>query len=580
MHIKSLTLRNFKGIGDVPQTIEFAPITLLFGPNSAGKSTILHALLYLHEILSNGNCSPEFTNMGGKSIDLGGFFSLVHAHDLTKSIGMSVEFSLDEYEIPDFLSAYESDELSDMGLPYTFEFFQSIDIAKINFEISWSNQQRTAYVSKYEVYLDEGLVCSVATSPEHFDSVIEKLALDAEPFQFEMDEDTGFPSFNMMLSLLVSSRWNASREDMLIGERPFFDYLVEDMRAVIEDGDYTISVLKQLQYELAAHRTKASAKRLEIEVDLLLLEMEKSIENSANISGVPLVRTTDGIFNFNRILQIPDEFWDESEEELQPFQLYKRFAESIITSSVIGPAKCLSDWLDEYTYIGPIRSVPPRNYLPSFQNKSQDWASGMAAWDLVGDLPSKKLEDINFWLENGLETGFEVHIREFHEKESWVDTNKPVQAQTNRRVMFRRTSGKRTEVLPSDIGVGISQVFPVVVLACTKESGLAAIEQPELHIHPKLQVDIADLFINSVKKNQSLFLLETHSEHLLLRLLRRVREAKEESPFSIDSNMLSVIYVENNSEGSKYTNLKVTEDGDFEEGWPDGFFDERDEELF
>ena len=49
MAITSITIENFKGIGDAV-TIPIRPITLLFGKNSAGKSTVLQALRYLREI--------------------------------------------------------------------------------------------------------------------------------------------------------------------------------------------------------------------------------------------------------------------------------------------------------------------------------------------------------------------------------------------------------------------------------------------------------------------------------------------------------------------------------------------------
>ena len=77
-------------------------------------------------------------------------------------------------------------------------------------------------------------------------------------------------------------------------------------------------------------------------------------------------------------------------------------------------------------------------------------------------------------------------------------------------------------------------------------------------------------------------LIETHSEHLLLRLLRRVRETTEgeqtEHPLTPDD--LSVIYVRSTPEGVEFIPISVTEDGDFEVLWPEGFFDERVEELF
>lgn len=85
MLISALTIENFKGIGS-PVKIVFKPITLLFGPNSAGKSTILQALHYAREIFERQNFDPDKTLEGGESLDLGGFKNLVHKFDLSKSI--------------------------------------------------------------------------------------------------------------------------------------------------------------------------------------------------------------------------------------------------------------------------------------------------------------------------------------------------------------------------------------------------------------------------------------------------------------------------------------------------------------
>jgi len=79
-------------------------------------------------------------------------------------------------------------------------------------------------------------------------------------------------------------------------------------------------------------------------------------------------------------------------------------------------------------------------------------------------------------------------------------------------------------------------------------------------------------------------LLETHSEHLMLRLLRRIRELSEEelppgAP-TITPADLSVLYVSNTPDGVEISELPVTEDGDFSRQWPIGFFEERAEELF
>jgi predicted ATPase len=146
-------------------------------------------------------------------------------------------------------------------------------------------------------------------------------------------------------------------------------------------------------------------------------------------------------------------------------------------------------------------------------------------------------------------------------------------------------------VAPGDVGVGISQMVPVVVAALRKRNGMLAIEQPELHIHPAIQVGIGDLFINAIQAAQKGFtsagktlLIETHSEHILLRLLRRIREMtdNELAPDVVGLNPedLSVIYVEDDEQGVHFRALDVDKHGEFRDQWPQGFFEERAGELF
>lgn len=78
--ITGITIENFKGIRE-PVRLDFRPITLLFGANSAGKSTILHALHYAREVFERHNLDADTTITGGKHIDLGGFKHFIHRHD-------------------------------------------------------------------------------------------------------------------------------------------------------------------------------------------------------------------------------------------------------------------------------------------------------------------------------------------------------------------------------------------------------------------------------------------------------------------------------------------------------------------
>ena len=91
--ITGITIENFKGIGS-PVRLDLKPITMLFGSNSAGKSTIFHAMLYAYEVLVNHNLDADETFLGGDSIDLGGFRSFVHGHDLDRQVTIALDLSL------------------------------------------------------------------------------------------------------------------------------------------------------------------------------------------------------------------------------------------------------------------------------------------------------------------------------------------------------------------------------------------------------------------------------------------------------------------------------------------------------
>jgi len=137
---------------------------------------------------------------------------------------------------------------------------------------------------------------------------------------------------------------------------------------------------------------------------------------------------------------------------------------------------------------------------------------------------------------------------------------------------------------PQDIGIGISQVLPVIVGAIINKSSILAIEQPELHIHTKMQVELGDLFIEQINKQKNrIFLIETHSEHLMLRLLKRIRQTTK--PNSEDKNkllqpdQLAIYFFESNEGVGSVKKIRVDERGKFIDRWPQGFFDERFGEI-
>jgi predicted ATPase len=126
-----------------------------------------------------------------------------------------------------------------------------------------------------------------------------------------------------------------------------------------------------------------------------------------------------------------------------------------------------------------------------------------------------------------------------------------------------------------DVGFGISQVLPIIVQSMLSRNSTLLIEQPEIHIHPRLQAELGSLLAECIKppfENQ--FIIETHSEHLMLRLQKLIRKGK------LKPEDISVIYVDRGTEGSKCLHLRLDEEGDFIDEWPDGFFEEDFNEIF
>ena len=129
-------------------------------------------------------------------------------------------------------------------------------------------------------------------------------------------------------------------------------------------------------------------------------------------------------------------------------------------------------------------------------------------------------------------------------------------------------------VTASDVGFGIGQLLPIIVQGLTEENRVICVEQPEIHLHPVLQGHLGDYFIDSSMNHENQWIIETHSESLMLRLQRRIREG------SIKNTDVCVLYVSTKNNGAEVQELRLDNDGDFIDSWPNGFFEERFNDVF
>jgi len=129
------------------------------------------------------------------------------------------------------------------------------------------------------------------------------------------------------------------------------------------------------------------------------------------------------------------------------------------------------------------------------------------------------------------------------------------------------------EVLLPDVGFGVSQVLPVLALCYSAPTGSTIIfEQPEIHLHPLVQSYLADVFIDVIKNRQVQIIVESHSEHLLRRLQRRIAEEE------ISTDQTALYFCDSASEGSTIEPLKLDDYGNIT-NWPRDFFGDITGEL-
>jgi predicted ATPase len=136
-----------------------------------------------------------------------------------------------------------------------------------------------------------------------------------------------------------------------------------------------------------------------------------------------------------------------------------------------------------------------------------------------------------------------------------------------------RRNPKAPDVLITDVGFGVSQILPVLALCYYAPEGSTLIlEQPEIHLHPRVQAGLADVFIDAAKTRAVQIIVESHSEHLLRRLQRRIAEEQ----FLADEAAL--YFAETKDGESRLTTLELDLFGAIK-NWPEGFFGDEFDEI-
>ena len=561
MRLRRIEIENFKGIGK-RQEIGLKPITLLFGPNNAGKSTILQVLHYMRELLERQNPDPDQTIAGGL-IDLGGFRSLVHNHELSRAITIKLVIDLSDDMGNDRLPL-------NCGIHFDYPEFANLDI----FYIFGGD---TAF-NKHAVVQEVGVMVEVCWSDLLMGPYVSLLSLDMNGIQ------------------ILSIKSPPQKGRAIITDFNFEHPLLQS----IYQNDFTVEDDELHQEDLPGYIEEgySFASPLGAEIWELSRDMAKETPSFAEDNFRVTVSTPMGALpNPNKPLDLELRDPEVDKPELEQSTPRVRELARLLDELVLGPVRVVNDYLSSMIYIGPLREIPTRNFRPRLSPDESRWARGLAAWDLLySDVKGDLVGAVNQWLgdEAKLRTGYQLERVVFREvsvpsrlsflfergltEDDLGELQELYENLETRVEVVLHDFEKDILVAPDDIGVGISQVIPVVVGCLTGGVNLLAVEQPELHVHPALQVAMGDLLIRSAFGDQSdslsakSLLVETHSEHIMLRLLRRIRQTSEGelSPDArpLNPDDISVIYVEAGEDGVKFCSLRVDEEGEFIDRWP------------
>ncbi len=219
------------------------------------------------------------------------------------------------------------------------------------------------------------------------------------------------------------------------------------------------------------------------------------------------------------------------------------------------------------SYLPPIRDVPPRVALEAEES----------SWRRLLSISDEKKERIDSWLTDlGIGHTIDWNGSRFSDKMQHHFYIAPRLERTAARAGARALS-----VSLHDVGFGVSQILPVVLECGATESSDRRseksdvfIEQPELHLHPKVQARLARVMVESHREYSRRFFLETHSEHFVVRLQNEVA-AGNISRDSVRVHWVNAqLFDEQGIRMPPVTHMQLDSKGRFEIPWPEGFFDE------
>lgn len=436
--LTSLHIKNFKAWKDTG-AIRLAPLTVIFGANSAGKSSLGHLLLALKQTTLSAD-RKRALHLGDENalIDLGTFTECLHNHDLQNAL---------------------------------------------EFELGWKTQ---------------------AKDMEARDPL--------SRHKFVGDE--------LKLSVKISADTK---------EQPRVDQL-------------SYKLLRSSENQLTVNYNRDEKGKIVITSD-----------------EYKFVRNTGRSWPLDE----PDKFYRISDQSRARFQNAEFLSDFALNTEAV---------LNSVYYLGPLREHPKRIY--SWSGETPESVGQKGEFAVAAILAASAQERrLNRGPKKSL-ARFDAFIAQWLKDLGIIESFavKPVAEGRKEYEVLVKTHAAASEVKITDVGFGVSQVLPALVQAfyCPPNSTIW-MEQPEIHLHPQVQAELADVFISAIQARENAkerhvqLIVESHSEHFLNRLQRRVAEG------TVLPEDVAVYFCRRSGAITELEPLRLNMFGEIE-NWPSNFF--------
>lgn len=555
--LESISVKNFKSFGDWVE-IPLRPITLIFGKNSAGKSSVLHSLLWLRDILPFGNLNLRFLSKGGDFVDIGGLHEYLFKspNKTTDDIGFKITLR----DVDNFIETILKEKVKEL-----VKYYEKAE--------SKYDGGQNLLAKLYNSNLFEGILfrdrANLIEMEVSFD--LKKIPKNKTTNHISIQ-----PNINLNINGKTIFRFIAN-EDTFYQAKGINQYEAEEdsVRYSLTICEEFRDVISKIINTIKENNCKSVTNNVENLTSLHEMA-HKQLESKFRWHSLGLTQVGFKIFTRyyprNRLIRSQIRSTEEKpyqDEMSEPTsKCYDLFVYQSVNLLFFLFRKKFVYIFKNLNYFAAYRNYPSR-FL--FENSSEL----KRGFDPYGSESVKNIFKNRQILKSidqacrKLGSNFFVKVSNKYAA-LLGKTIKIVHAKNNKDLSFR------------DIGFGWSQVFPVLSEILSDQSSLLMVEQPELHLHPRAQSDLMEVIVEQVFAQRKLntkkrhlegldlnnpVVLEAHSEQMVIRLLKLIGEKK------LKPDDCVILYIEHDGEKSSVKRIAIDDQGNIGNQWPGGFFE-------